>query len=256
MKIRRINLPPEELRKLAAEERSLFFLVGHINNEVSSLYKTFSWCLASAHEPCATQIEENAANAQGMIYARLLAGKLLEAWGALEKSWFASKLGQEMAKSLHPSALASLDKLKRYFGSKNLIFAVRNSFAFHYDAAVLEKTWERASQEQFFDLMIGISRGNSFHQAAELVVNVAVFNTIAPDDVQTGMAKFFKDLHVIVGHFQNYCDGVTRAVLERLSGMNLDQLGSLSEIEPARKPSEVFIPVFTKAEEDVDGELP
>jgi hypothetical protein len=256
MKIRRITLSPAELGKLSAEERNLFFLVGHINNEVSSLYKTFSWCLAAAHVPGATDIEGNAANAQGMIYARLLAGKLLEAWGALAKSWFASKLGVDIAKTLHPAALTSLDELKRYFGSKNLIFAVRNSFAFHYHAATLGAAWERASQEPFFELVIGVNRGNSFNQAAELVANVAVFHTIAPDDAHAGMATFFEELDHVAGHFQNYCEGVTRAVLERLSGMNLDQLGSLSEIEPTRKYSEVFIPVFIEPEESIDGLLP
>lgn len=256
MKIRRITLAAAELSKLSAEERNLFFLVGHINNEVSSLYKAFSWCLAGAHAPGATQIEGDTANAQGMIYARLLAGKLLEAWGALAKSWFASKLGQEVAKSLHPTALASLDELKKYFGSKNLIFSVRNSFAFHYDAATLGASWERASQEPFFELVIGINRGNSFHQAAELVANVAVFHTISPGDANAGMAAFFKELDMVAGHFQNYCEGVTRAILERLSGLNLDQLGSLSDIEPAQKYSEMFIPVFTKPNEEVDGTLP
>jgi hypothetical protein len=92
MKIRRINLPAAELAKLIPAERNLFFLVGHINNEIASLSKVFAWCLADSGVPGTAEIERNAANAQGMIYARLLAGKLLEAWAALEKSWFASKL--------------------------------------------------------------------------------------------------------------------------------------------------------------------
>jgi hypothetical protein len=104
MKIRRINLPAAELVKLAPAERNLFFLVGHINNEISSLAKIFSWCLAEARLPGVAEVELNAANAQGMIYARVLAGKLLEAWAALGKSWFASKLGAEISQTLHPAA--------------------------------------------------------------------------------------------------------------------------------------------------------
>lgn len=89
LKIRRIALPPAEVAKLAAAERNLFFLVGHVNNEITSLYKVFSWCLNLAHVPNVSPIEANAANAQAMIYARVLAGKLVEAWGALQRSWFA-----------------------------------------------------------------------------------------------------------------------------------------------------------------------
>lgn len=256
MQIRRVTLPTAELKKLGTEERNLFFLVGHINNEILSLYKTWSWCLAAGNKPDAIQIEVNSANAQGMIYARLLAGKLLEAWDALGKTWFASKLGFDIASSLHPIALASLEELKRYFGSKNLIYAVRNSFAFHYNATALGSNWERAAQEPFFELVIGIDRGNTFHQAAELVANVAVFHSIVPGNAQAGMDAFFTDINFIAGHFQNFCEGVTRDILERLYGINLDQLGELAEVVPVKRYSEMFIPVFTDPWENIESELP
>jgi hypothetical protein len=256
MKIRRITLPAAELAKLSAPERNLFFLVGHINNEIDSIGKVFTWCLADARVEGAAEIERNAANAQGMIFARILAGKLLEAWGSLQRSWFASKLGADIAKTLHPVAVASLDELKRYFGSKNLVFAVRNSFAFHYDPDALGAHWERAAQEPFFELVIGVNRGNSFNQAAELVANVAVFHTIAPGDAQAGMRAFFEEIDFVTGHFRNFCEGVTRTVLERLSGQNLDHLGGLSDIEPPRRFSEVTVPMFTRPDVDVEGQLP
>lgn len=256
MKIRRITLPHGELAKLQPAERNLFLLVGHINNEVASLSKIFSWCLAGAKAPGAAEIEANVANAQGMIYARLLAGKLLEAWGALQKSWFASKLGADVGKSLHPTAADSLAQLKGYFQSKNLIFAVRNSFAFHYDPDALGEHWEKAAQEPFFELVIGINRGNSFHQASELVTNMAVFHSVTPGDARAGMAAFFGEVDFVSGHFQNFCEGVTRAVLERLSGANLDHLGGLFDIEPVRRCSEVSIPFFCRPDEDVECILP
>jgi hypothetical protein len=256
MKIRRINLPASELTKLPTPDRNLFFLVGHVNNEISSLTKIFSWCLAEAHLPGVAEVELNAANAQGMMYARILAGKLLEAWGALGRSWFASTLGAEISKTLHPAAADSLENLKVYFGSKNLIYAVRNSFAFHYDAGALGEHWERAAAEPVFELIIGMNRGNSFHQAAELVANVAVFHTIAPGNAQAGMAAFFQELDYVSEQFRNFCEGVTRAILERLSGTNLDHLGGLSDISPSRGSSEVTIPVFCRIEEEVEGVLP
>lgn len=257
MKIRRITLPLGDLVKLQPAERNLFFLVGHVNNEISSLNKVFGWCLvAGSNLPGTAQIEANAANAQAMFYARLLAGKLLEAWGALERSWFASKIGVEISKQLHQDAIVSLQELKRYFGTKNLIFAVRNSFAFHYDADVLGEHWERAAQEPFFELVIGINRGNSFDQASELVANVAVFQTVTPGDAHGGMAAFLHDVKIVSGHFRSFCEGVTRAILERLSGLNLDQMGALSDIAPKRKYSDISIPVFCRPEDDVDDLVP
>lgn len=256
MKIRRITLPAEELVKLSVQERNLFFLVGHINNELGAISKVFSWCINDAGLEGAAEIERNAANAQGMIFARIMAGKLLEAWDSLKRSWFANKLGAEIAQTLHPEAVASLEKLKKYFRSKNLIFAVRNSFAFHYDADALGAHWERASKEPFFEFVIGINRGNSFHQAAELTANVAVFHTVSPGDAQAGMRAFLVEIDQVSMHFRNFCEGVTRAVLERLSGVNLDHLGVLSDIDPTHKYDEIVIPVFTKPDDNVEDQLP
>ena len=116
--------------------------------------------------------------------------------------------------------------------------------------------WERASKEPFFEIVIGINRGNTFSQASELAANVAVFQTASPDDAHAGMARFFEEVNEISGSFQNFCEGVTRAVLERLSGLNLDQLGALDEITPSRKFSEMAIPVFCLLDEEVGEILP
>lgn len=256
MKIRRIALPVTELLRLEPAERNVLFLVGHINNEISSLTKIWGWCLDGAKVAGVSEIEAYAGTAQAMMYARLLAGKLLEAWGALEKSWFASKVGVEVARSLHPDAVKSLDVLKVYFGSKNLIYMVRNSFAFHYDPAALGQHWEQAAQEPFFEIVIGINRGNSFNQASELVANIAVFQTVTSGDPHAGMASFLEEINFVSGHFQIFCEGVARALIERLSGSNLDELGSLSDVTPAKKFSEVSIPVFYQPDEDLGHVLP
>lgn len=254
MKIRLINLSKNELAKLDAAERNLFFLVGHINNEVTSLAKIFGWCLAGADGE--GEIERFAASAQAMIFARLMAGKLLEAWAALGKSWFASKVGQELSTSLHPEALMSLAALKTYFSSKNLIHSVRNSFAFHYNAEAVGVHWERAALEPHFELVLGITRGNSFQQASETVANVAVFHTINPANPFDGMATFLKELDVISDHFRNFCEGVTRNILERVSGIDLDTMGTLADLSPTKKYSEITIPVFYQPDADQAGILP
>ncbi len=245
MKLRRVSLPVSELSKLPPAERDVFFLVGHINNEISSLLKVHGWSLVGTNRSGLTPIEANASNAQAMIYARILAGKLEEAWIAINKSWFAHKsVSIGLGPLLHPEAIASLSYLKAYFNAKNLIHEVRNNYAFHYNTKSMGQSWERAADEQFFEVVIGVNRGSTINLAAELVANVALFHSVAPGDPQAGLKQFLSDVHLVAEHFQNFCEGVTRAIIERASGTNLDEHGTVADIYPSQKYSEVRIPVF------------
>ncbi|MDO8283878.1 MAG: hypothetical protein Q7T69_02615 [Rhodoferax sp.] len=245
MKLRRISLPVSELEKLPSAERDILFLFGHINNEISSLVKVHEWSVVTTTTPGFTEIERNASNAQSLIYARILAGKLEEAWGAINRSWFAHKaVSADLAKFLHPDAVAALAALKVYFKGGNLIHKVRNDYAFHYNTKSMGQSWERASQEQFFEIIIGVNRGSTINLAAELVANVAVFHSVTPDNVLAGMGQFLSDVRTVSVHFQGFFEGVTRAIIERASGRNLDELGTLVDIFPNRKYSDVAIPVF------------
>jgi hypothetical protein len=48
LRIRKFSLKKDQLAKLPSAERDLFFLSGHILNELNSLNKVFGWCLRSA----------------------------------------------------------------------------------------------------------------------------------------------------------------------------------------------------------------
>jgi len=80
MKARRISLSKETLQNMEPAERAFFFLAGHIQNEINSLNKVFTWCLQNSSVNKVSALEDIANITQAMIYARILAGKLNEAW--------------------------------------------------------------------------------------------------------------------------------------------------------------------------------
>ena len=257
MILRRVSLPVSELSKLPPAERDIFFLVGHINNEISSLLKVYGWSIVGTNRSGLTPIEANASNAQGMIYARVLAGKLEEAWIAINRSWFAhNSVSVGLAPLLRSEAVASLTCLKAYFNAKNLIHEVRNNYAFHYNTKSMGQSWQRASEEQFFEVIIGVNRGSTMNLAAELVANVALFHSVTPDDPHAGLNQFLSDVHTVAEHVQNFCEGVTRAIIERASGTNLDEHGTVADIYPSQKYSEVRVPVFCLPDDQTSVDPP
>lgn len=152
MQIRRIQLPRAAFEQLPEDERAFFLLAGHMQNELNSLHKVFAWCLHCKNTT--TQIESLANGVQAQFYARLLAGKLLEAWNALGKSFFGAGISQRIEGGLHPLAQEALSKLKTYFGKANLIYRVRNSFAFHYSAEEFERHWLEVSNHANFEIVL------------------------------------------------------------------------------------------------------
>jgi hypothetical protein len=75
-----------------------------MQNELNSLDKVFGWCLHNTRSDHTSPIERLADGTQAIIYARVLAGKLCEAWEVLGKAFFSTRLSQRVESELHPIA--------------------------------------------------------------------------------------------------------------------------------------------------------
>lgn len=192
MKIRRLNLTIPALSKLPENERTFLLLAGHMQNEFVTLNKIFAWCISPAKS--AMSIEAVVNGSQGFIISKILAGKLHEGWQLMNKAYFGSKLSLALAPLLHESARLSLDGLNSYFSKPNLIYTVRNSFSFHYSAEEISRHWHKAASEPDFDFFIGNEYGNTFHQASETAVSLAVLNGINPNDRAAALRAFLDDV--------------------------------------------------------------
>lgn len=181
-----------------------------------------------------------------MIYARVLAGKLLEAHKVLNSAFFGTTFSQRVESRLHPTAQEALQKIKNYFNRSNVIFAVRNSFAFHYSAAEFGLNWEIATNEPSFELILGGTVGNNLHLASEFVANTALVNTINPNDSEDALGIFFNEIQSVASNFTAFLEGTIVAILEKQFDTGLSALGREEEIFPRYSYSEVAIPFFCK----------
>ena len=241
LRIRKFSLKKDHLAKLSSAERDLFFLSGHILNELNSLNKVFGWCLRSEG---GSQTNHLAQGVQSMIYARILAGKLWEAWEALRSTLFSIKPSPNFEQDLHPDSRASLAALKRYFSRSNLISDVRNSFAFHYSVGKLSEHWEEVAHGDQLQIVLGGSLGNNVDLAAEFVVNAAIFRTAHPTDIECGMKTFLDDVQSMAGHFTTFLEGVSLVLLRKLFGEHFVDQSTEEEVTVTRSFSEVHIPYF------------
>ena len=225
-------------------ERTFLLLSGHMQNEFTSLHKVFAWCLTITPSQPDSSIESLANGSQAMIYARLLAGKLNEGWELLGKAFFGTKLSHQLDDRLHPHAKECLQKLKIYFGNTNLIFSVRNSFSFHYSTNEVAKNWEEAAEEAAFEFLIGGEIGNTFYQASELVANLALLNSIYPEDKSEALRRFFDEVQKVTSLFTQFLQGAIMAILEKQLGSDFSRYGTEEEISPRRKFEQISIPFF------------
>ena len=185
-----------------------------------------------------------------MIYARLLAGKLNEGWELMGKAYFGTKLSQQLEDRLHPRAKECLGSIKAYFSKPNTIYRIRNAFSFHYSAKEVAKNWEEAAGEPGFALLVGAVVGNTFYQASELVANLAVLNSIDPQDKPASMQKFFEEVEEVASLFIDFSQGAIMAILEKQFGSEFLRLGTEEEIFPSRKFDEIAIPFFYRLPEE------
>lgn len=217
-------------------------MAGHMQNELTSLNRVFAWCLSNT--ATVTPLESLANGLQAQLYARLLAGKLLEAWAALGKAFFGTKISQAIEPVMRPQARLALSELKAYFNTSNAIFRVRNSFAFHYSVDEYERHWEEVVDSASFELVFGGTVGNNLDIAAELVTNAALLASVGGTDQSAALQKFLDDVHAVASNFSTFLEGVIVVLVESALQSPLGQNGFTETLAPKLSFDEISVPYF------------
>lgn len=246
MKIRRIYLQKDDLLKMAEAERAFVLLAGHMQNELNSLHKVFAYCLHDPSSNHTSEIESLANGMQAMIYARILAGKLWEAWDGLGKAFFGSKLSQRVEPKLPLIAQNALKSLKSYFGKTNAIYRVRNFFAFHYSIEEFNAHWKEVLDGQTTELIVlGGTVGSNLYPASELVANTALLNGINSSNKAEALSTFFGEVQSVTSNFTNFLEGAILTILdEQVGSVYQEKHWREEEIFPVHSYSDIAIPFF------------
>ena len=249
--VHRVQLHADQLAALPEAERNLLFLAGHILNELNSLNKIFTWCLSRPPNEASSAVNSLAQGVQALVYARVLAGKVSEAWEALKVSWSRSKVALRLESSLHPDAVAALRLLKKYFGRSNPINRVRNSVAFHYSANTLGAHWQEAIAGAPYEAIFGGTIGNNLNVGAETVANAALLHSVGRDTPEESLRVFFEDVQGMAYQMTAFLEGVTLVLMEQALGKPLSAVATRDSVPVSHPCSQVIIPYFCEpARED------
>lgn len=215
MNIQRINITIEQLRQIPDHERALIVVLAHALNEVNALNKLLFLCTNFDIEP---RWKAHAHASQAFVLARLLIGKLNEAWNAIQKGYFASKLSKGYANYLEPSATKALNDLKAYFGRKNLLYEVRNNFSFHYSLEHAATTIPDDTPTDDLTIFLHETQGNSLYYFAEYLMSKALIDSISPNDPESALNNLLTEMSTVVNCLNEFVQGLLFVVLDNHIG--------------------------------------
>lgn len=242
MQIRRISFTVSEFSVIPTNERALLVILAHALNEINTLNKLLAISTHFDHEP---KWVATAQSTQALVLARVLIGKLHEAWIAVSKGYFKSKLCQTYDPELDPAASAALAALKSYFGKKSLVNSVRNDFSFHYSLEQAAAPIPDDIPSEEMSIYLDQALGNSLYLFAEVVMNVALTGGISPANPEAALDRLISEMSEVVAHLNTFGQGLLVALLERhLGGDKLRKSMQFLETGAAPQYRDLKIPYF------------
>ena len=242
MKLERIQLTPMQLMSIPEKERQLLILLGHALNEINVLTKLFLIAGIFENKP---KWRAQGQVCQALVLGRTLTGKLNEVWELIVKGYLRNGLSKKYDKVLDSEGKEASRWLRKYFGKKNLVFKVRNSFAFHYSLnhAGLEIPADLPPEE--LSIYFGETNGNSLYQFAEHVMGMAMLQSINPTDPTVAFDALVTETADITGHFNALAQRIMYCILESSIGQEqLSQMLEPIDCGPVKDSTEIDIPFF------------
>ena len=246
VRLHRINLTKQQLDRIPEVERRLFILIAHAGNELNALSKLFHFAASSASEE---GLSGQAENAQALVLARTLAGKIYEFWQLLQTSFFGASLSKEYEPRFDVEAVTALTALKRYFGRDNLIAVVRNKFAFHYSPNQIDAGYKAVIDGDPLQIYLGKERANTLYAFADTISGRAMLEAIHPGDHRAAFEALIDQTTAAVGNIDTVIGALMIVCCQKYIGDSLYALGAdIVEIEGVPESQKVAIPYFIEIE--------
>lgn len=242
VQIHHVTLSRTQLESIPEGERRLFILAAHVANELNVLSKFFHFSTAhKTDEP----ILVHAHNAQSLVLARVLTGKIYECWRFLNAAFFATALSKSYESQFEDEAKQALEEVKRYFGRKNPIELVRNKHAFHYALDQVDAGFSAVIEGDPLEIYFAKSNANTLFAFGDAVAGRAMLETIRPGDAPGAFETLHGDTVKMVRLLGTVLGQIMALCIKTHLGGDLYSLGAkVIEVEGAPDSQEVSIPYF------------
>lgn len=240
-----LSLDREKLHATPLAERKLFFVLGHIANELSFLNRIFFWC---AHSEVSDEhvFHREMSSAQALMAARLLVGKLSEAMEVIKQHYLSTEVGKIYANEMPEPGKRALRELNGYFGRKNIITDIRNNFSFHHPTDLIAETSESLPEQEELRFYLSMDNSNDLYGASDLVVNYQMLEMIVPNDRKAAFERVIEETSHITRQLIAFIQNFMIAFMSRHALISRDEfmrnsirLGSVVAMEDVRIPTAV-----------------
>lgn len=194
------KLSKAELEKINKDERAFFFALGHVANEITILSKQTVWC---ENKVAVEDYDRKAQITMSLFNYRMLAGKLNEANELIRKSFLSKPYSKIYIEKFNDEASSSLAKIKKYFGSKNVVNIIRNNHAFHYLQGNYNSSSDQLPEE--FEMFMHKSQGNSLFYASEEIAFNSMMNSFQENDLSIDFGEVIDELIAISKMIMSFC---------------------------------------------------
>lgn len=172
MKLLKVEISKSILNEIPEREVVFFVQCGNMLNDISMLQKLTIFSMNKAES---NETERTAQVLQTMGLLRLQAGKLSEGWELLQKHFFGAKVSKQYTPLFDEQEQGNLKTLKAYFGKTNIIYQIRNEFAFHYPSKdTIVKALKTMPDSEIFEVFLSEHFGNCIFSMSNVLMTSSI----------------------------------------------------------------------------------
>jgi hypothetical protein len=218
----RIPVPADLLKKMTNEERTFLLLMGHAENQISTMYKVLRFSSNFESENKTAQLTSSN---QTQVILRLLIGMIYEAWIKLVNDRFLKR--SNISIKMTEKGEAAVAELRAHFSTSALLGKIRNSFAFHYpDDQYMTQAFKLASEDEAlkgeWNWYLSGARTNTSYFVSELVFLHAIMKAAEVSTLQEAQDKLMQEVLKVHGLLCDLFDDIGNRFMEKYFPKPLD----------------------------------
>jgi hypothetical protein len=238
-----VSVPKAKLASMPAGERQLLLLLGHVENEISTVRRLVAFSLQTSY---ADPIVDHVAHGRAWVVLRLLIGKVAEGHQVVKKRVQSSPVGRKYQSALDPIASAALDRLNKLFGKSSVLNQLRNVHAFHYpDDRQIEDGFASVAEAESWEFYLADASGNSFYHASEMVMLYAMLRELGPLDPRDAIPKLASEVMDAAGALSEFLHLFIGTIIQQAPDLAGDPR-IVATVANAPALAEVSIPPFCR----------
>lgn len=249
-----IEFSPSALKKLSSPHLDLFIVLSMAYNESNALLRLYT-ISTFQHNP--DKFQDLYAESQRFTLLKLYAGKTFETWEVIRSRYFGTSAARSLGAKLDKQELAALEFLKRYFGrSRNLLYIIRNEFAFHYTRASLEHAKKYLSRKKGRTIYLDAKHyWNDLYLAGEFAFHAHYYQRLGLDPTALPMAMH-AEVAEVAGQLSVLVRGLLGALLDEIADASGSKtVVSLITVRGRPKLDDANLPALVDLGDDLTGVL-